>query len=84
MQHKLTYEVEKSQNTCFSIISGNRVVNLGYVLDWAISLQSNHNNICTGGRLYLSNEVRNGLESTLIFQCTTCSKIIEQTTDVSS
>lgn len=84
MQHKLTYEVEKSQNTCSSVISGNRVVNLGYVLDWALSLQTNHNQICTGGRIYLSNEVKNGLESTLIFKCSMCSKIIEKTTDVPS
>ncbi|KAF5274797.1 hypothetical protein FQR65_LT00380 [Abscondita terminalis] len=40
-------------------IEGNRIVDLGYVLTWALKLQRNHSAVCTSGQLYLWKETRN-------------------------
>lgn len=65
------------------VISGNRIVELEYVLNWAITLQYEHSKICSGGRLYIHKEVRKhkGLTSAVIFNCTQCSAIIQHETE---
>lgn len=40
----------------------------------AIYLQSNHNKVCTGGRLEFLEEKRKGLASTLVYKCNMCKK----------
>ncbi|XP_018570195.1 uncharacterized protein LOC108910152 [Anoplophora glabripennis] len=57
-----------------SPIQGNRIVELGYVLEWATSLQFNHSKICSVGKLIIVEEIQKGkgLTSTIIFQCNFC------------
>lgn len=69
-------------NTCDrSKISGYRIVDIAFVLHWALALQPDHSRICTSGKLYLYNETREGLVSKLEFQCTMCSKSIIKSTE---
>lgn len=72
-------EVEKD-NPFKSNISGNRIVDLGYVLDWALCLQTEHSKICTCGRLVFYKEIRDGFFSTIYFKCTMCNKRVIRTT----
>jgi hypothetical protein len=62
------------------VIQGNRIVDLEYVLKWALQLQVDHSKICTCGKLYLWKEKRNGLLSRLFFKCTMCNRIITKST----
>lgn len=58
-----------------SPITGNRIVELGFVLDWALELQYKHSKFCTLGRICTKKEIRkSGLVSTIIFNCTVCDK----------
>lgn len=60
------------------IIQGNRIVELGYVLNWAIKLQYDHSKKCTFGMMTLKEEKRRGkgLVSTIVFQCSVCDEIV--------
>jgi len=66
-----------------SAIQGNRIVELGYVLDWAIKLQYKHSKKCTLGMLSVKEEKRRGtgLTSTIVFHCNMCSEIISFQTE---
>lgn len=80
MSHDLEYEkVPKEPD----VISGNRIVELGYVLKWAVNLQYEHSKICTGGQLYIKKEItkNKGLTSSIIFNCTQCDAIIQHDTE---
>lgn len=72
MNHPLC--LEKAEDTPPSLMSGNRIVELGYVLDWAMKLQYEHSKICTLGRLSIMEEIRKsmGLVSTIVFHCSMC------------
>lgn len=67
----MEYETESKTE---SVITGNRIVELGYVLNWASTLQYNHAKICTLGKLSVKKEIRRGkgLVSTIIFGCNAC------------
>jgi len=56
------------------VISGNRIVEINYVLNWAMKLQLDHNKICTAGTLQLESEKRIGLVSKFTFKCNTCER----------
>lgn len=64
-------------------IEGNRIVQLGFVLKWAMRLQYDHSKTCTGGLLYASNEIRRGLGlvSHIVFNCTMCDVEIIKSTE---
>lgn len=80
MAHELNIEVV--EKTLPNIAIGNRIVNLEYVLDWALELQIQHYKRCTCGKLYLWKEVTDGLVSKLFFKCTMCNiTIIKSTHD---
>lgn len=66
-----------------TIISGNRIVDLGYILSWAIKLQYDHSKICTCGEIYVQKEISKdmGLTSCIIFACTQCDVIIRRYTE---
>ncbi|CAG9853587.1 unnamed protein product [Phyllotreta striolata] len=67
--YKLEYEtVPAPENP----ITGNRIVELGYVLQWATRLQYNHSKTCTLGMLSIKEERRQGLTSIIIYQCSSC------------
>lgn len=72
--HGLSFETEKKEGT---VIQGNRIVELGYVLDWATNLQFSHSKICTMGIIKVKEEIRksNGLTSVIVFDCSACNKI---------
>lgn len=62
-------------------IEGFRVVELGYVLDWAIDLNYEHFKVCTGGKMKPISEVRVGLVSTVVFRCDFCMKVQKFSTE---
>lgn len=64
------------------MISGHRIVDLGYVLSWAVPLQHDHSKKCEG-RLYLSREHSRGLglARRMQFSCTVCSDKLEFATE---
>lgn len=81
MEHKLS--IENVSPTKTFTVEGNRVVNLQYVLDWAMNLQLHHLSECTLGKMKLIDEKRNGmgLVSSLLFQCDVCKKVVTHFTD---
>lgn len=64
-------------------IAGNRIVNLGYVLQWATKLQYNHAKKCSAGILYPFKEINRGLGlvSYIEFRCTMCDEEIVHSTE---
>lgn len=68
------YETEDKKEP--AVITGNRVVDLQYVLNWSVDLQYKHSKICTCGKIFLKEENRwgLGLVSCLKFGCTMCDK----------
>jgi len=62
-------------------LNGYRIVELGYVLDWAMTLQLEHNRHCTSGRLLFKNEKLFGFVSVLQFECNICHCLIEKRTE---
>ncbi|KAJ8911759.1 hypothetical protein NQ315_008811, partial [Exocentrus adspersus] len=60
--HQLEIEVNPPEE---SPIQGNRIVELGYVLQWAVGLQYNHSKICTHGKLNVAEELNRALWGTL-------------------
>lgn len=63
-------------------ISGHRIVDLGYVLSWAVTLQYEHSKKCPG-QLYAKKEHSRGLGFVrrVQFNCTVCSDQIEHSTE---
>lgn len=74
MKHELC--IEKDNTPKIPVLTGNRIVELGYVLQWAMRLQYEHSKICTLGKILLIEEIRkgHGLVSWLVFECTVCLK----------
>lgn len=72
MAHELEVEVVPREKS--DVVDGYRIVELSYVLDWALNLQSNHRSNCTFGELRLIEESRKnlGLISELTFKCDVC------------
>lgn len=58
------------------IIRGNRIVELGYVIDRILHLQYEHIKICTLGKLSVEEELRKnlGLVSSINLKCTMCER----------
>lgn len=58
------------------ILQGHRIVDLDYILQWAIPFQQDHSQSCKDGRILLKSEDRvgMGLDTCLIFGCTVCEK----------
>uniref|UniRef100_A0A1Y1K201 Uncharacterized protein n=1 Tax=Photinus pyralis TaxID=7054 RepID=A0A1Y1K201_PHOPY len=58
------------------IITGNRIVELNYVLNWACNLQYEHSKICTMGKVGVLNEIAKstGLVSKIVFGCNACNR----------
>lgn len=73
-------EVEKVEQEK-SIIEGFRVVELGYLLGWAIDLNREHFRVCSGGTMKPINEIRSGLVSTIVFQCDFCMQVKKFSTE---
>jgi len=75
-----TLDAEKTEPS--NIISGNRIVNINFLLSWAMTLQVEHSKRCTSGTLILESEKRVGLTSKFIFVCNTCeAKIVKCSED---
>lgn len=54
------------------VLSGHRIVDLQYILKWALPLQTDHSKICPNGKLNVSNEKSVGLVSEVTLKCDTC------------
>ncbi|KAF2882521.1 hypothetical protein ILUMI_23657 [Ignelater luminosus] len=56
------------------IIQGNRIVELGYIIDRVLHLQYEHTKICTLGKLFVEDETRKnlGLISSINLKCNMC------------
>lgn len=80
MAHELYYEQEKLPMN--NNITGNRVVNLNYVLNWAFTMQRQHFARCPGV-LEITEEIRRGtgLVSCIVFKCNICSREYKQYTE---
>ncbi|KAJ8909803.1 hypothetical protein NQ315_015323 [Exocentrus adspersus] len=70
MEHELC--IEKESPVDDTVLSGHRVVDLKYVLNWALDLQVRHSKICTTGMLHVISEERFGLVSKVVFKCNLC------------
>lgn len=79
MEHELHVEREKLPN----VIEGHRIVDLNYVLSWALPAQKMHSRICTQGTLLPVREENRGtgLVSTITLACNTCDKQYKYTTE---
>lgn len=64
-------------------IIGNRIVDLGYVLNTVLQLQYDHLKICKQGKLFIKNQTQRGmgLISRVNLQCHHCSQIFEFQTE---
>ncbi|KAI4455555.1 exonuclease phage-type/recb c-terminal domain-containing protein [Holotrichia oblita] len=77
-QHELSIE----EDICHAKdISGNRIVDINYILKWATTLQYNHAKICSTGTLILKKEQRFGLVSKFTFQCNLCERQYKYATE---
>lgn len=66
-----TLEIEPDTNKPFDnmdIISGYRIVDLGYMFNWCLTLNDDHRKYCTAGRLELKKEIRKGNKLLLCYQ----------------
>ncbi|KAJ8973884.1 hypothetical protein NQ317_019297 [Molorchus minor] len=84
MEHEPEVEkcLPKENNLENNIITGQRIVDLNYVLKWALSLQAEHSKICSTGNMQLVRENRFGLVSQLHFRCNVCNyEAIKHTED---
>ncbi|KAF2886307.1 hypothetical protein ILUMI_19866 [Ignelater luminosus] len=77
MEHDIEIEVEQSQE---NKIKGHRIVDLQYVLNWAMQLQLNHGKKCTAGTLEPIQEQKRGLVSDITFKCNFCGFEIKKST----
>ncbi|KAF2889580.1 hypothetical protein ILUMI_16593, partial [Ignelater luminosus] len=77
MEHDIEIEVEQSQE---NKIKGHRIVDLQYVLNWAMQLQLNHDKKCTAGTLEPIQEQKRGLVSDITFKCNFCGFEIKKST----
>lgn len=68
--HELTVEHVPDNLTG---LSGNRIVDLPHVLQWAFKLEK-HRSQCGGSSIVYLNEFKNGFNSIFIFQCSMCGK----------
>lgn len=57
-------------------MSGFRVIDIDWFLKTTLTVQTRHNQICTGGRLLFTKEVKQGLKSTFILRCNACEKLV--------
>ncbi|KAI4468275.1 aaa domain-containing [Holotrichia oblita] len=77
-QHELSIE----EDICHAKdISGNRIVDIKYILKWATTIQYNHAKICSTGTLILKKEQRFGLVSKFTFQCNLCERQYKYATE---
>ncbi|KAF2883327.1 hypothetical protein ILUMI_22829 [Ignelater luminosus] len=77
IEHDIEIEVEQSQE---NKIKGHRIVDLQYVLNWAMQLQPNHGKKCTAGTLEPIQEQKRGLVSDITFKCNFCGFEIKKST----
>nr|CAH7733841.1 unnamed protein product [Callosobruchus chinensis] len=79
--HPLEYETVVDEDT--DVLKGNRIVDLKYVLQWALDLQVQHSRTCTVGRLKIKDESRFnlGLASCITFKCNYCDIEIKKYTE---
>lgn len=79
---KSEHEEHKKENVFEATLPGNRIVNLGYVLSWAIYLQHEHAKDCSGVLFPNSETSRGiGLVSIIEFKCTVCREKIYKSTE---
>lgn len=76
----LEMEVDSSYRTVADLLTGRRIVKLGYFLQQYKSVV-NHPKKCTMGRMDFVKEVRRGLLSELHFHCSNCEKSLTVATD---
>ncbi|VEN45362.1 unnamed protein product [Callosobruchus maculatus] len=81
--YPLEYEYEKVEDEDLDVLQGNRIVDLKYVLQWAIDLQVQHSKTCTVGKLKIKEENRLnlGLVSCITFKCNYCDVEIKKYTE---
>ncbi|KAK5644983.1 hypothetical protein RI129_006283 [Pyrocoelia pectoralis] len=79
--HSLYREPDSEKQT--SPITGNRIVELGYVLQTVLDIQYNHCLTCTFGKIIVQHEIRTsqGLVSTVALRCTMCNKMFHISTE---
>ncbi|KAJ8915351.1 hypothetical protein NQ315_008238 [Exocentrus adspersus] len=80
MEHELEFEsVKETHHT----ISGNRIVELGYVIDKILLIQAQHLQQCTLARVQFHKEIRRGtgLVSCIELKCCACDKVFTFTTE---
>ncbi|VEN51461.1 unnamed protein product, partial [Callosobruchus maculatus] len=79
--YPLEYEYEKVEDEDLDVLQG--IVDLKYVLQWAIDLQVQHSKTCTVGKLKIKEENRLnlGLVSCITFKCNYCDVEIKKYTE---
>lgn len=69
--HELVVEIVPPDN--LAGISGNRIVDLSHVLQWAFKLER-HRSLCKGSSILFVEEIKNGFNSIFVFKCSMCMK----------
>lgn len=80
------YELQcekESVNILPPIIDGNRIVELGYVINQILLIERTHTKRCTLGKLEIREEIRKctGLVSKIVLSCNICSQIYSFVTE---
>lgn len=79
---KLT--IEKTKSTKMPpLLVGNRIVDLSFVLGWALNMQKEHSKTCRAGEMQLIKEIKwgNGLTNCLVFECCICNLQVKHYTE---
>uniref|UniRef100_A0A6P7FK81 Uncharacterized protein LOC114331126 n=1 Tax=Diabrotica virgifera virgifera TaxID=50390 RepID=A0A6P7FK81_DIAVI len=76
--HPLEFQKEQEEQT---VLKGHRIVDLYYVLQWALNLQFAHSKVCTMGNLHIVDEKQKGLVSTVVLLCNMCGYKTEKSTE---
>ncbi|XP_072390322.1 uncharacterized protein [Diabrotica undecimpunctata] len=76
--HRLEIQKEPVKQT---YLNGHRIVDLHYVIQWALNLQFAHSKVCTMGNLQIIDEKHKGLVSTVILLCNMCGYKTEKSTE---
>lgn len=62
-------------------VTGNRIVDIGFLLERTIELAEKHARSCTSGKLSIDQETRSGLFSTFMYKCNMCDKTMTCSTE---
>ncbi|XP_041988658.1 uncharacterized protein LOC121740029 [Aricia agestis] len=77
--HELTVEYVSPDN--LTGLSGNRIVDLVHVLQWAFRLER-HRSQCKGSSILFINELKDGFNSIFIFKCSSCLKEFRNSNEI--